>query len=120
MIDGRLELAKGDCDSEHLAEAETALDRCQTLVDDLLTLAREGRSVAETEPINVSEIVERCWRTVETGQATLHTDINRTVVGDRSRVQQLFENLIRNSIDHGGDSVTITVGEIENGFLRRR
>jgi signal transduction histidine kinase len=81
-----------------------------------LTLAREGRSVAETEPINVSEIVERCWRTVETGQATLHTDINRTVVGDRSRVQQLFENLIRNSIDHGGDSVTITVGEIENGF----
>jgi signal transduction histidine kinase len=85
-----------------------------------LTLAREGRSVAETEPINVSEIVERCWRTVETGQATLRTDINRTVVGDRSRVQQLFENLIRNSIDHGGDSVTITVGEIENGFLRRR
>jgi signal transduction histidine kinase len=115
-IDGRLELARGDCDSEHLVEAEAALDRCQTLVDDLLTLAREGRRVAETEPISVSELVERCWRTVETGRATLRTDVDRTVVGNRSRVQQLLENLLRNAIDHGGDSVTITVGEVENGF----
>ena len=42
MIDGRLELAKGDCDSEHLAEAETALDRCQTLVDDLCDVSARG------------------------------------------------------------------------------
>jgi len=116
VIDGRLELAKGDCDSEHLVDAEAALDRCQTLVDDLLTLAREGQRVGETEPVDVAEFVERCWRTVETSQATLHTDIDRTVIGDRSRVQQLFENLIRNAIDHGGESVTITVGEVENGF----
>ena len=97
-------------------EAEAALDRCQTLVDDLLTLARKGRGVAEPEPVDVAEVVERCWRTVETGRAKLDTDVDRTIVADRTRVRQLFENLVRNSIDHGGTGVTVTVGDVENGF----
>jgi signal transduction histidine kinase len=36
-------------------------------------------------------------------------------MGDRERVQQLFENLIRNAIDHGGDDVEITVGSLPDG-----
>jgi len=86
------------------------------MVDDLLTPAREGQRVGETEPVDVAEPVERCWQAVETSHATLHTDIDRTVIGDRSRVRQLFENLIRNAIDHGDESVTIIVGEMGNGF----
>ncbi|MFC7028374.1 sensor histidine kinase [Halomicroarcula sp. GCM10025710] len=35
---------------------------------------------------------------------------------NESRFQQFFENLIRNAIEHGGEDVTITVGELENGF----
>jgi PAS domain S-box-containing protein len=116
MVEGRLKLAQNECNSEDLVEAEAALDRCQTLIDDLLSLAREGQSVAETEPIDVAEVVERGWSTVETSQATLHTDIDRTIVADRSRLRQLFENLIRNSIEHGETSVTITVGDVEDGF----
>jgi signal transduction histidine kinase len=32
------------------------------------------------------------------------------------QVQQLFENLFKNAIKHGGEDVTITVGELECGF----
>ena len=116
MVEGRLELAREECNSEDLVEAEAALDRCQTLVDDILSLAREGRGVAETEPVDVAEVVERCWRTVETSRAKLDTDVDRTIVADRTRVRQLLENLVRNSIDHGGTGVTVTVGDVENGF----
>lgn len=37
-------------------------------------------------------------------------------MGDRSRLQQLLENLIRNSIEHAGEEVTVTVGALEDGF----
>jgi signal transduction histidine kinase len=38
-----------------------------------------------------------------------------TVVGDESRVRQLFENLFRNAIEHAGEDVTVTVGVLDNG-----
>jgi len=116
MVEGRLELAKADCDSEELVKAETALNRCQTLVEDLLTLAREGQSVAETETVSLGEIAKRCWVTVETADATLNSDTEQAVVADRSRLKQLLENLIRNAIDHGGPDVTVEVGCLEDGF----
>ncbi|WP_436935713.1 PAS domain S-box protein [Halovenus marina] len=116
MVEGRLQLAKQECESEELTKAETALDRCQTLVDDLLTLAREGQSVAETETFSVSEVLKRSWAVVATNEATLHVDTDQRIVADRSRVRQLLENLVRNAVDHGGDSVTVTVGALEDGF----
>jgi signal transduction histidine kinase len=116
MIDGRLELAKGDCDSEHLVEAEAALNRCQTLVDDLLTLAREGQRIGETEPVRLADILDRCWTTIEPDEATLNHDIDWTILADRSRLKQLLENLFRNAIDHAGPAVTVEVGRLDDGF----
>jgi len=31
-------------------------------------------------------------------------------------MQQLLENLLRNAVEHGGDTVTITVGGLNDGF----
>lgn len=31
-------------------------------------------------------------------------------------MRQLFENLFRNAVEHGGPDVTVTVGELRNGF----
>jgi signal transduction histidine kinase len=40
----------------------------------------------------------------------------RRVQADRGRLKQLFENLFKNAVEHGGEDVTVTVGEIDNGF----
>jgi signal transduction histidine kinase len=32
------------------------------------------------------------------------------------RRDQLFENLFRNAVDHGGEEVQVTIGEIADGF----
>lgn len=114
---GRLELARVECDSEHFAAIDTAHDRMQTLIDDLLTLARQDEAT-DVEPVSLPTVTEDCWQTVATIDATLAVETERTIRADRSRLQQLFENLFRNAIEHGGADVTVTVGELSetNGF----
>ncbi|MFW6382644.1 MAG: sensor histidine kinase, partial [Haloferacaceae archaeon] len=112
---GRVELARDECDSDHLEGAAAALDRMETLIDDLLTLARQGEAVSDPEPVELGELVDACWQTVTTDEATLRTDVDLTVWADRTRLRQVLENLLRNAIDHGGADVTLTVGELPDG-----
>ncbi|WP_199710344.1 sensor histidine kinase [Halosegnis longus] len=37
-----------------------------------------------------------------------------TIRGDKSRLRQLFENLFRNAVEHGGENVTVRVGRIND------
>lgn len=113
---GRLELAQEEVDSEHLDAIERALERMETLISELLSLAKAGDVVAELEPVDLAAISEVCWQNVETSNASLEISVDRTIQADESRVNQLFENLIRNAIQHGGESVTVTVGELSDGF----
>nr|WP_246403866.1 histidine kinase N-terminal 7TM domain-containing protein [Halobellus ruber] len=115
VASGRLELAREEYESDHLDRSADALDRMETLIDDLLTLARQGEAVRDPEPVELAELVDACWRTVATGEATLRTDVSLTVRADRSRLRQVLENLFRNAIDHGGPEVTVTVGELPDG-----
>jgi len=113
---GRLELARETCDSEDLDEAADALDRMAELIEDLLTLAREGEAVDDLELVKLADVVEQCWRTVETGDATLVTETDRSVRANPTRLRQLLENLVRNAVEHGGADTTVTVGEMDDGF----
>ena len=113
---GRLELLEADCDSEHLAALESSLDRMRTLIDDLLTLAREGETATDREPVALDSAVEACWSNVRTDGATVLVDVHRSVRADPSRLKQVFENLFRNSIEHAGSGVTVRVGGLEDGF----
>jgi nitrogen-specific signal transduction histidine kinase len=116
VAQGRLQMAMEDCDSEHLDAIAQSHDRMGALIDDLLALAREGDQVSETEPVALAELAQACWQTVQTKQATIRTETGRTVRADASRLQQVFENLFRNAIEHGREDVTITVGETDDGF----
>lgn len=116
VAEGRLELAQQEYDGDHLAHVERAHDRMGALIEDLLALASAGEAVIDREPIDVATLATGCWPNVETAEATLVTDIERTVWADESRLKQVFENLIRNAIEHGGRDVTVTIGDLANGF----
>ncbi|MDS0261061.1 PAS domain S-box protein [Haloarcula sp. S1CR25-12] len=113
---GGIDLARSEWDSEHLERAERALDRMEALIEDLLTLARGDETVTELEPVDLAEITEQCWANVETMDATLVADSDCRIYADANRLKQMGENLVHNAIEHGGDDVTVTVGEFDGGF----
>lgn len=116
VAEGRLELARTECESDHLDDVARAHERMKGLIDDLLSLSRDGKQVDEREAVDLADLVDTCWRNVATADATLTTVIDRVIQADRSRLQQLLENLLRNAVEHGGDTVTITVGPLTDGF----
>jgi len=137
VAQGRLELAREDVgDCSDLAATADALDRCQRLVDDLLSLAREGDCIDDPVRVSLPTTVRNGWQHVETGDAMLTVDTDATMLACRSRLQQLLENLIRNAVEHGSPSprsnapedavehgstdsstpVTVTVGNLSDGF----
>ncbi len=113
---GWLELAQADCDSAHLDDASDALDRMDTLIEDLLTLARNDETVERAEEVSVSVLAEQCWKMVPKEGATLTVETDRTVSADRTRLRQLLENLFANAVEHGGNDVNINVGSLADGF----
>ncbi len=111
-----LELARRDEDRSRLDAIERATRRMHSLIDDLLTLAREGRVVGETTPVDVARVARDAWETVDTRGTTLDLDSTLgTLPADEPRLRRVFENLFRNAVEHGGPDVTVRVGPLDGG-----
>lgn len=130
---GRLDLARREHpDDEHLRAVENALERTSAIVDETLALAREGKTVDDTGDVDLAAAADDCWARVDTAGATLEIPETTTIRADPDRLSHVFENLFRNSVQHGstgngtesgdaaehGDDVTVRVGTLadESGF----
>jgi PAS domain S-box-containing protein len=130
---GRIELLLATSDGPEVtvpkAELEgiqEAHERMEAIIQDALTLARQGKAITETEPVDLAELARTAWENVDTGVATLSVECTGTVDADRDRLLNVFENLFRNSVEHGSRTetkgeqgsdqpVTVTVGDIDDG-----
>ncbi|WP_158598781.1 PAS domain S-box protein [Haloarcula sp. Atlit-120R] len=117
VAQGRLELIQMTGEIDHVEAIDRALDRMERLIKDMLTLAREGDAVGETQPVALRAVANQAWNNVATESASLEIESSVQIDADHSRLIQLFENLYRNAIEHGGDGVTIRVGTSNGGFF---
>ncbi|MFC6786547.1 GAF domain-containing protein [Halobaculum halobium] len=115
VAQGRLELLDDECDSPHIGRIETAHERMEDLIEDLLALARTGRSVGDTEPVSLERAVTDVWHTVDGGGSLSVGDRVGYVDADASRLRELLENLVRNAVEHAGGDVVVTVGSLGGG-----
>lgn len=113
---GRLELVREDCDSPHIEPLNRALKRMDELIEGVLSLARTGKSVIETEPVDLSAMAEGCWQSIDNGATTLEVKSDTTIPADPQRFRQLLANVFQNVVDHAGADVAVTIGELEDGF----
>lgn len=108
------EIADVDPESEqHLHEIYNSLKRMEELIQDVLTLSRQGRGDIDTEPVALAAVARDAWQNVATSDATLTVTVDVDVEAHRGRLLRLFENLFRNSVEHGDTDVTVEVGTFE-------
>ncbi|MDB9281440.1 PAS domain S-box protein [Halorubrum ezzemoulense] len=110
VAQGRAALLAEQGESEHLDPLLQALDRMEAIVEDTLTLARQGDTISETESVSLTNLVGKCWATVDTGEAAIEIVDEMTLQADPDRLRHVFENLFRNAVEHGGSDVTVRVG----------
>ena len=110
------ELLAEETDSEHVDRIDRSLERMEHLIEALLTLARRGQIVGETQPVSLDAVANNAWKVVETLDATLVVEDSLTVMADRDRLIEMLENLFRNAIEHGRRDGTIRIGPHGEGF----
>ena len=111
-----LELLEAE-DDELVEKIDRSLDRMGDIIEDVLTLAREGRAVDEPEWVGIESLVEAAWADVETDGATLSLTATGEMEADPTRARDLFANLFRNAVEHNDGPVSVTVGPLEDGVF---
>lgn len=115
IAQGNVDLARDEYgDPAELVTASRALDRMEELIGDVLALARQSQDVEETESVSLSSIANGCWTTIDSPAAELQVADDYSFLADRQRVKQLFENIFRNAIEHGGSDILIQVGSLSD------
>jgi signal transduction histidine kinase len=89
-------------DDDHLETVLDSHDRMEQIIDDVLTLARGERALDRSEGVDLTTVLSDAWESVATADATLAVNGELpTTTADRRRTERLFENLLRNSVEHG-------------------
>ena len=102
---GSLELLDDPEDSQQVelqSRIERSLDRMEEIIADLVRLTRDSDGGASLSSVELATVARKAWETVQTGTATLRVDADdEHIVADEGQLQQVFENLFRNAVEHG-------------------
>jgi PAS domain S-box-containing protein len=125
------ELAADDGPTD-IDRVRNSLDRIERIVEDVLTVAVQGQAVTDVRPVGIDDAARNAWEMVDADDAAFDVTTTLVVDADESRLRRLFENLFRNSVEHGstdsrresagdaiehaGPSVTVSVVESDGGF----
>ncbi|WP_135536891.1 sensor histidine kinase [Halostella pelagica] len=103
-----------DQSDERVEALQEALDRMESMIDDMLRLARAGAEIETAEECSLGELAEEVWGTVETSGVELDCHVEDTTIeADPVRLFQVLENLFRNALDHNDSPLTVQVGTLD-------
>ncbi len=129
VANAHLRAARETGDEEHFDQVKESHDRMERIIQDALTLARGERALDVSADVPIGDVAADAWATVDTGAASIDVDDDLpTMDADPDRLQRLFENLFRNSIEHGSkgkdaagpdrdEAVSVRVGSVDGGFF---
>lgn len=112
---GLLERRYGDELDENAREfidyALEGAERTRRRMDDILTYSRVGRGDLDRSPVQLENVLATVEENLadRLDDAELVVDELPTVSGDEGQLVQVFQNLVGNAVDHGGDTPEIHV-----------
>ncbi|WP_313691682.1 GAF domain-containing sensor histidine kinase [Halorarum halobium] len=119
VAQGYLDVIRESGDAADFDRIESAHDRIERIIDNLLYLAREGQEIGTTEAVDLREAVESSWAVLgaeNTDSRLVVDEAVTTVTADYDRLRQLLENVLGNAVAHGGSEVTVRVARTDSGF----
>ena len=130
VLSGYLRLARETGDDSYFDRCERALDEMERLIEDVLTLAKQGEAVGSFEPVHLGDLAARysddAFGSVDGDdpfggddtegepRVAVAVEADGEICADPGRVGQLLGNLFRNADEHGGERVV--VGDLSDGF----
>ncbi len=135
VASGFLEIAREQDDDEvALEKIQGALNRMEEMFDDLRQTSQAGTSIdSQAGMVPLTPTVDDVWAAIDTEPATLDVAFpdGAAIRAADSDVRPLFENLLKNAVEHGstssrsqtddavehgGEGVTVRVGPLADGF----
>jgi len=113
IVSASLELARSNEDFEEIERAQRSVDRMEAIIDDLLALAQASEDVEPDGCIDLEQLAIEARQHVPTdrGRVNVQSPLP-SVEADPTRLQQVFENLIRNAFEHNDSAVSVTIGQL--------
>ncbi|MFI4896574.1 MAG: ATP-binding protein [Phycisphaerales bacterium JB059] len=122
LAQGRTDRLAGFCESIHAGACQM-----REIIDDLLELSRIGRVINEAEvidtPLLLQSVVSEFRPQIEEVRANIEIDADLPPLwGDRTRLRQVFQNLVGNALKYAGSDdapphIRID-GEVRDGHTR--
>ncbi|WP_167599433.1 PAS domain S-box protein [Halorussus marinus] len=103
-------------DPEAVEYVTEAFDRIEDMIDIMLLVTRGGEAVSEPSTVRLDDVAREAWTDLNASEATLTVETDASIEADDTYTRHLFRNLFENAIEHGGDGVTVTVGDLPDGF----
>lgn len=103
----------------YINRAESNASRMSSMIDALLQYSRVETKGEDLRPVDADAILEETLSGLEVLRSETDAEITveslPTVTADRNQLGQLFQNLIKNAIEHGGDPPEIDVSATDVG-----
>lgn len=104
----------------YMRKIEDSFERMEAIIEDVLTMV-DGKTIQKEnlETCQLQSIAEEAWEQVETRGSEFKIEKQAqeySFKGDKTKIQTIFENIYRNSLEHCQDP-EITVGLEGSGFF---
>nr|WP_101350304.1 PAS domain-containing protein [Haloarcula taiwanensis] len=115
VIRGNIELALQTGEMDRLSEAKQSVARLDELIDDLSNVMRQQELVTNPESVDFAAVF-RSLDQFDTVSRSVDIVDSRKIVADEQALARLAENLVRNTLEHGGPDAGIRIGTLSDGF----